>query len=178
MTTTIGIPTLHTDRLVLRAFRAADWDSFAAMEANPEVRRYRGGNLLSREEAWSAMQMLLGQWALRGYGVFAIAEGGTGRFAGFTGVLHPVDWPEPELAYSLDQPFWGQGYAVEAAAAARDWAFAQHGMERLASFILPDNARSIRVAETLGAVREGTVALRGFVAEWWVHRRPGVGVLV
>ena len=178
MTTTIEIPTLPTERLLLRAFRAADWDRFAMMESNPEVRRYRGANLLSREEAWSAMQLLLGQWALRGYGVFALAERNSNRFVGFAGVLHPPDWPEPELAYSLDQAFWGQGYAVEAAAAARDWAFANCGMERLASFILPDNARSVRVAQTLGAVREGTVALRGFVAEWWVHRRPGAGVLV
>ena len=178
MTTRIEIPTLHTDRLVLRAFRAGDWDRFAMMESNPEVRRYRGANLLSREEAWDAMQRNLGQWALRGYGVFAVAERNSGRFVGFAGVLHPVDWPEPELAYSLDQAFWGQGYAVEAAAAARDWAFEQHGMERLASFILPDNSRSIRVAQTLGAVREGTVVLRGFVAEWWVHPRPGIGVVV
>lgn len=178
MTTTIEIPTLHTDRLVLRAFRAGDWDRFAMMESNPDVRRFRGANLLSREEAWNSMQLLLGQWALRGYGVFALAERSSGRFIGFAGVLHPVDWPEPELAYSLDQAFWGQGFAMEAAAAARDWAFASCGMERLASFILPDNARSLRVAQTLGAVREGTVSLRGFVAEWWVHPRPGAGVLV
>ena len=178
MTTTIEIPTLQTERLVLRAFRAADWDRFAMMECNPEVRRYRGGNLLSREEAWTSMQILLGQWALRGYGVFALAERSSGRFVGFAGVLHPADWPEPELAYALDEAFWGQGYAVEAAAAARDWAFSHCDMERLASFILPDNTRSVRVAQTLGAVREGTVALRGFVAEWWVHRRPGVGVVV
>jgi RimJ/RimL family protein N-acetyltransferase len=178
MTTTIRIPTLETERLVLRAFRPADWDRFAMMESNPEVRRYRGANLLSRDDAWASMQSILGQWGLRGYGLFAVAERCSNRFMGFAGVLHPADWPEPELAYSLDAPFWGQGFAVEAAAAARDWAFAQQGFERLASFILPDNTRSIRVAQTLGAVREGMVALRGFVAEWWVHRRPGVGVIV
>ena len=178
MTTTIRIPTLETDRLVLRAFRPADWDRFADMESKPEMRRYRGANLLSREEAWASMQLILGQWGLRGYGLFAVAERGGAPFIGFAGVLHPADWPEPELAYSLDVPFWGQGFAVEAAAAARDWAFADHDFERLASFILPDNSRSIAVAQTLGAVREGMVALRGFAAEWWVHRRPGAGVIV
>lgn len=178
MTTRFEIPTLHTDRLILRAFRAADWDRFSMMECNPEVRRYRGNNLLSREEAWTSMQLFLGQWALRGYGVFALQEQSSHRFVGFAGVLHPADWPEPELAYSLDTSFWGQGFAVEAAAMARDWAFAHTDIERLGSFILPDNTRSLRVAQTLGSVREGTVALRGFVAEWWVHRRPGVGVLV
>ena len=94
-----------------------------------------------------------------------------GRFAGWAGILHPLEWPEPELAYSLDQPFWGRGPRHRGGAAARDWAFAAHRFTRLASFIRPDNARSIRVAKRLGAVRDGTVELRGFQAEWWVHRR-------
>ena len=49
MGTTFEIPTLRTDRLMLRAFRAADLDACATMEANPEVRRFLGGNLLSRD---------------------------------------------------------------------------------------------------------------------------------
>jgi RimJ/RimL family protein N-acetyltransferase len=176
MSTTFEIPTLYTERLVLRAFRAADLDAFAAMGANAEVRRFLGGNLLSRTETWGLLERVLGQWALRGYGLFAVET--EGRCAGWTGILHPMEWPEPELAYSLDQPFWGRGLASEAARAARDWAFSRLGFSRLASFIMPDNARSIRVAEKLGAVREGMVELRGFQAEWWVHRSPGHGPIV
>ncbi len=177
MSSTFEIPTLRTERLVLRAFRAADLDAFAAMGANAEVRRFLGaGRLLSTAESWGLMERVLGQWALRGYGLFAVET--EGRCAGWAGVLHPLEWPEPELAYTLDQPFWGRGLAGEAAGAARDWAFARHGFSRLASFILPDNARSIRVAEKLGAVREGIVELRGFQAEWWVHRSPGHGPIV
>jgi RimJ/RimL family protein N-acetyltransferase len=176
MSNTFEIPTLRTERLVLRAFRAADLDALAAMGANAEVRRFLGGNLLSRTETWGLMERVLGQWALRGYGLFAVET--EGRCAGWTGVLHPMEWPEPELAYTLDQPFWGRGLASEAARAARDWAFACLGMSRLASFILPGNARSIRVAEKLGAVREGTIELREFHAERWVHRSPGHGPIV
>lgn len=160
MRMTFEIPTLRTERLVLRAFRAADLDALAAMQANAEVRRFLGtGNLLTRDETWTLMERVLGQWLLRGYGIFAVEA--EGCCAGWAGVLHPVEWPEPELAYSLDQPFWGRGLATEAARAARDWAFATHGFTRLASFIRPDNARSIRVAQKLGAVREGMVELRG-----------------
>jgi RimJ/RimL family protein N-acetyltransferase len=178
MTTTFEIPTLRTARLVLRGFGAADLDAWAAMEADPEVRRYRGNNARTRAEAWTAMESALGQWALRGYGLFALEFAADACFAGFAGILHPADWPEPELGYSLAQEFWGQGLATEAAGAARDWAFARHGFARLASFILPDNARSIRVAERLGAVREGMVEVRGFQAEWWVHFAPGRGPTV
>lgn len=170
--TVIRIPELRTERLVLRTFRASDLDAFATMESDPEVRRYRGGNLRSTEESWGVMASGLGQWALRGYGVFALEEKQSGRFAGFAGIFHPFDWPEPEIGYSLARPFWGQGLAREAVTVARDWAFAALPSSALPSFIMPDNTRSIQVAKALGAVREGSVTLRGFVSERWVHRRP------
>ncbi len=171
MTTTFEIPTLRTERLILRAFRAADIDAWAAMESDPEVRRYRGNNPRDRAQAWAVMESSLGQWALRGYGLFAVERVADACFVGFTGVLHPVDWPEPELSYSLARAAWGNGFATEAAAAAREWAFGGPGFTRLASFILPENSRSLRVAQKLGATRDGTVTLLGFEAEWWVHRK-------
>ncbi len=167
MSSIFEIPTLHTDRCTLRAFQAADLDAVAAMQANPDVRRFLGGNLLSRAESWSLMERILGQWALRGYGVFAVEA--EGRCAGWAGVLHPLEWPEPELAYSLDQPFWGRGIATEAVRAARTWAFTRLDVGRLASFIVPENTRSVRVAQKLGAVRDGATTIRGFAVDWWVH---------
>ncbi len=169
MSTRFEVPTLHTDRLTLRAFAAKDLDAMAAMQANPDVRRYLGGHLLTRDETRAMMERMLGQWALRGYGLFAVEA--ERRFAGWAGVLHHLEWPEPELAYSLDQPFWGRGIATEAARTARDWAFDRFGFARLASFIMPDNARSARVAEKLGAVRDGTTTIHGFTVDWWVHWR-------
>jgi RimJ/RimL family protein N-acetyltransferase len=139
------------------------------MQANPEVRRFLGGNLLSRAEAWSMMERQFGQWGLRGYGLFAVEV--DQRYAGWAGVLHPLDCVEPELAYSLDQPFWGHGFAAEAARAAAGWAFARFDFPRLASFIAPANLRSVRVAEKLGARREGTTTIHGFPVDWWVHRK-------
>src|SRR6185437_7379906 len=119
------------------------------------------------------MTMAVGQWGLRGYGFFAVEA--EGRFAGRIGVLHPLEWPEPELAYALEAPFRGRGLASEAEGAVRDWAFARFGWGRLASFILPANERSAGVAARLGAVKQGTVELRGFVAARWVHWAAGQG---
>jgi RimJ/RimL family protein N-acetyltransferase len=91
---------------------------------------------------------------------------------GSVGLFEPLDWPEPEVAYSLDEPFWHQGFATEAAGAARDWLFANFPVDRLTSFIRPENGASIRVAERLGAVLEGTTELRGVIFQHWVHHRP------
>jgi RimJ/RimL family protein N-acetyltransferase len=178
MGTTFEIPTLRTDRLLMRAFRPGDIDAWASMEADPEVRRYRGNDPRTRDDVWGMMERALGQWALRGYGLFAVVRLEDEQFAGFAGILHPADWPEPELSYSLAQPFWGRGLATAAARTARDWVFAERGLKRLASFIMPENTRSIRVAEKLGTIRESMLTLRGFEAQWWVHFSPGHGPIV
>jgi RimJ/RimL family protein N-acetyltransferase len=170
------IPTLTTPRITLRAFRATDWHAFTAMNADPAVRQFLGGAILTPEQSWTQMEAILGQWMLRGYGLFAVEI--NGRFAGRVGILHPAEWPEPELAWSLAQPFWGQGFATEAAAEARRWAFAQFGWDHLVSYILPTNQASRRVAEKLNAVREGSITLRGFTADIWTHPAPNHGVMV
>lgn len=170
------IPTLKTGRLTLRAFRAADWDDYSAIMADPAVREPLGGRLLTRQQSWEQMEAFLGQWALRGYGMFAVDLGG--RFIGRVGILHFIDWPEPELAWTLAAPAWGQGLATEAARCVRDWAFTTLGWDRLVSFIASTNARSQRVAEKLGAARQGAVELRGTPVPVWVHPPPGGGIRV
>jgi hypothetical protein len=106
---TFEIPAVTTERLVLRAFRPADLDAYAAMQANPEVMRYLVmGRTSTRVEVWRTMATSLGQWALRGYGMWACEMIAGGVFVGSVGIFEPLDWPEPELAYALDQPFWGQ----------------------------------------------------------------------
>ena len=172
--TRIDIPTLRTDRLVLRSFRADDLDAYAAMQANPEVMRYLGtGQPRSRSESWDAMARVIGQWGLRGYGQFALEDVASGRLVGRAGILHPLDWEGPELAYGLDQPFWGQGFATEACTALHRWAFSVLGLPSLVSYILPANTRSRRVLVKLGATRGPDALLFGTItAECW-HHQPG-----
>jgi RimJ/RimL family protein N-acetyltransferase len=167
---TFEVPTVTTGRLRLRAFRASDLNAYSAMQANPVVMRYLvTGRTARPAEVWRTMLMSLGSWALRGYGMWACERIDDEVFIGSVGVFHPLDWPEPEIAYSLDQPFWGQGLATEAARAARDWLFGHFPLTRAASFIHPDNLASKRVVERLGAACERTVELRGETYEHWVH---------
>ena len=171
--TAFEIPEVETARLRLRAFRPEDLDAYTAMQANPEVMRYLiPGGAVSRVDVWRTMATFIGQWVLRGYGMWACEEIASGHFVGSVGIFQPLDWPEPEIAYSLDRPFWGRGFATEAAGAARDWLFANFPFPRAASFIKPENRASIRVAERLGAVLKGTTELRGIAFQHWVHRRP------
>src|SRR5947208_8236304 len=64
---------------------------------------------------------------------------------------------QPELGWALSRAYWGRGYATEAAAAIRDWAFERPNIDRLVSLISPANVRSQRVAERLGAMPTETI---------------------
>ena len=154
--------TLETERLRLRAFRHEDLDAYAAICADPEVMRYLGtGVTLNRNDTWRAMAGILGHWKLLGYGMFAMEVRETGELIGRTGYLNPPGWPGFELGWVLGRPWWGKGYAVEAAIKCRDYAFDTMGRDRLISLIRPDNHRSIKVAEKIGEALAGEVELLG-----------------
>jgi RimJ/RimL family protein N-acetyltransferase len=156
------IPELETARLRLRAFRDSDLDAFAAMSADEEVMRYIGtGVALKRPEAWRSMAFFLGHWELRGHGMWALESKATGELIGRAGFLEPDGWPGFELGWLLSRSHWGQGYAKEAAKAALAYAFGTLKRDRVISLIRPDNARSIKLAVSLGYTRAADIELLG-----------------
>jgi RimJ/RimL family protein N-acetyltransferase len=159
---TVTIPTLTTDRLVLRPFRDDDLDAYAEICADPEVMRYLGdGKPLSRAEAWRQMAFIVGHWQLKGFGLWAVEEKASGALIGRAGLLHPEGWPGFELGWTLGRQWWGKGYATEAARMALRYAFEELDRDHVISLIRPENHPSIRVAERLGERLEGEVELFG-----------------
>ena len=158
----LSIPTLETERLLLRAFREDDLDPYAALCADAEVMRFLGtGITFNRGESWRSMAGFLGHWVLRGYGMWALEDKATGTFVGRAGFLNPEGWPGFELGWTLAREHWGKGYATEAARRALGFAFDDLGRDRVISLIRPANAGSIRVAERIGEARVGEVELLG-----------------
>jgi len=154
--------TLTTDRLALRMLRESDLDAYAEMCADPEVMRYIGdGQPLARPLAWRNLAMMVGHWALRGYGLWAVEERSSGVLVGRIGFWYPEGWPGFELGWMLRRAFWGRGYATEAARAALPIAFTQMKQPHVISLIHPENAASIRVAERLGERLHDTTEVMG-----------------
>ena len=160
---------LTTDRLRLRKWKRDDFEPLAAFLMDDTLARYRGGAKKTRDEAWDFMSAQLGQWELRGYGVFAITDRERGAVHGYSGLWHPLEWDEPELSYSLFGNAHGHGFATEAARRVREWAAHELGLKPLFSMIHPDNTPSIRVAERLGATREGQLKHAGEMFNTYRH---------
>jgi RimJ/RimL family protein N-acetyltransferase len=169
----VEAPTLETERLRLRGFRHTDLDAYARFCADPEVMRYiAAGMPLNRGEAWRQMAFFAGHWSLLGYGMWALEEKESGVLVGRVGFLQPPEWPDFELGWLLGRPFWGRGYALEAARVALTYAFETLGRDRVISLIRPANHRSIKLAKQLGERLVEEVEIFGGTAMLYEVRKP------
>jgi ribosomal-protein-alanine N-acetyltransferase len=147
------IPTLTTERLTLRAPRLSDFEAHVAFKTSDRA-AFVGGKTTAAE-AWHHLCALIGQWQLRGYGRWMVTETATDRPMGVVGIHHPLDWPEAEIGWTVYAEGEGKGYACEAAKAARSYAYDTLGWSTIASFVNPDNARSVALAKRLGCRPDG-----------------------
>jgi len=169
------IPRLETERLILREWRADDFEPFAQFMADEEVMRHLGGRALSRGDAWRNLARAIGHWHLRGYGTWAVQRKEDGALAGRVGLINPEGWPGLEVGWTLGRPYWGKGYATEAAIASLNYGFTTQKVDRLISVIDPANAASQAVARRIGEKKgERTVLTiedESFPADIWYITR-------
>jgi RimJ/RimL family protein N-acetyltransferase len=165
------IPSLTTERLLLRAFRAEDFALYAELNADPAVMRYID-SVQDCAAAFRSFCAAIGHWTARGYGPWAVEERATGGVVGRAGLLRWEEWPGIEVGYTLHPSAWGKGYATEAARRALQYAHEVVGARNVISLIDPENDASIRVANRLGAkfAREATV--RGHLVHVYAHPDP------
>ncbi len=170
--TVADFPRLQTARLTLRLPQASDFDTWATCMASDRS-RFIGGPV-ERAFAWRSFCHLGGHWMMRGYGMFIFADPETDAPYGMTGPWFPEGWPEQEIGWTVwDAAIEGKGYALEAASAARAWAYGSLGWQTAISLIDPGNDRSIALAHRMGAAYEGdyTHVQYGLMQVW---RHPGV----
>ena len=166
------IPTLETERLILRAIDPErDLDAWAAAMADEETVRYIGGKTMNRAESWRNMAMVMGHWDIRGDGFFSVEEKATGRWVGRVGPWFPEGWPEPEVGWTIIREHWGKGYGAEAGRAAIDYARDVLGWTRVIHAILEGNLGSAALAEKLGSTKQREVQGLGGVTEdtVWIY---------
>ncbi|MEM7490572.1 MAG: GNAT family N-acetyltransferase [Pseudomonadota bacterium] len=163
------IPTLTTDRLILRAPRAEDVPPFAAFYAS-DAARFVGGPMPDWK-VWRYLAEVVGHWTFRGFGRWIVTRRDDDVAIGLVGLHHPPDWPEPEIGWMLWET--GQGLGTEAAYAARRWGYGPGGLPTLISSIDAGNARFIALAERMGARPDGSFAHPQYGSlDIWRHPAP------
>ena len=151
-------PKLDAERVLLRQWRSADFPAYQAYYANPETAQYVGG-VKDSQAAWRHMASVIGHWALRDYGVWAVEEKQQGRFIGCAGFWMPEQWPQ------LEMPFWFLPDAYESGLAADALrAVAQYGHLRFSdvdfvTYIPVGAAAANGLAASIGGRRTGVIDL-------------------
>ena len=172
MTTTITIPTLHTENLSLRAPKPADLAAYTAFRSDPVQTKNLGGPFTD-EQAFSQLGEIVGHWQLRGFGRFIVADKSTDEALGVVGPFFPPDWPEREIAWSVFASAQGRSIAYEAVLAARQFAYGTLGWTTAISLISPGNPPSAAVAQRLGAwLEQETEHVRFGPMQIWRHPGP------
>jgi RimJ/RimL family protein N-acetyltransferase len=152
-----GGPSLRTERLLLRRWRQSDRDAFVALNSDPAVMEYFLSTL-TRVESDALADRIETEFVKRGYGLWAVEVPGLSQFIGYVGLAYhdfPARFtPAVEIGWRLDRPFWGQGFATEAAKAAVADGFERARLDEIVSFTATINLRSIRVMHKLGMTRD------------------------
>lgn len=154
----LGIgPTLTTQRLILRPWREADIEPFAAMNADPRVMRFFP-RPLGRDESHAFVERIEAGFEEHGYGLWVVERREAAGFLGFTGLLvHTFEapfTPATEVGWRFLSDAWGNGYATEAAREALRYGFEVAGLAEILSWTSVLNEPSIRVMQRLGMHRD------------------------
>ena len=150
------IPTLETERLILRPHRREDFEALHAMWTHPSVYKYISGQPSTREQSWARLLRCAGMWQLIGYGFWAMEEKASGRFVGELGFgnfereMEPRFGDTPEMGWVLAPEIHGKGFGSEALARVVAWGDRFFTLDTARCIISPDNVASLRLAAKAG----------------------------
>ena len=150
MTQQPAIPTVATERLIMRPFTMEDAEPLFTMQQVKGVRRYMPTTDPPTEE--QVREMILGSldhWCEHGFGRWSLERREAAGFIGWCGLKHLSETDEVEVAYMLARDHWGRGLATEAAGAAVRFGFETVGLKTIVALVHPDNKASRRVIEKL-----------------------------
>ena len=156
---------LRTARLVLRPPEIDDAEAVFAMHADPEVMRYWA------TPPWHAMDQAVDRIEkdraslLDGSAIRLLLQPAAGGpvLGAATLFAFVAQSCRAEVGYILSRPAWGRGLMQEALGALLHYGFGELGLRRIEADIDPRNARSARILERLGFIREGHLRERWVV---------------
>ncbi|MGN8644512.1 GNAT family N-acetyltransferase [Gracilibacillus sp. HCP3S3_G5_1] len=142
---------METERLYLRELKMEDTEKLAEVLSDSESMQYYPKPFNKKEvEKWI-------QWNIENYqkynhGLWAVILKDADLFIGDCGITMQKIEEEtvPEIGFHIIKDYWNKGYATEAAAACREYAFEVLHYPKVFSYATIKNIPSQRVAEKIG----------------------------
>ena len=155
--TRMSLIELHTPRLHLRNWQAADLPRFAALNDHAQVMQHFPGRF-NREQSDALAARIQRHIEQYGFGVWVLESHEQPGMIGILGLQHVLFdsafTPAVEIAWRLLPDYWHQGLATEAAQAALSFAFEQLELPQVLAFTVPANQPSQALMQRLGMQRD------------------------
>ena len=150
-------PRLQTERLLLRGFRPADAPAVRELAGAFEVAKttlniphpYKE----SMAEAWISTHQE--DFEAGRSLIFALTLAEQQQLIGAMGLIITSRYNRAELGYWVGKPYWGHGYATEAAAAVLRFGFQELNLNKIHASHMSHNPASGRVMQKIGMQQEG-----------------------
>ncbi|MBP5494109.1 MAG: GNAT family N-acetyltransferase [Lachnospiraceae bacterium] len=142
---------LETERLVLREMNTDDFNALKAVLGDREIMAHYPYDF-DDKRVMDWIERNVNRYKENGFGLWAVCLKETGEMIGDCGLtLQNIEGEMlPEIGYHILRDCQHKGYAKEAAAAVRDWAFTNTDYPSLYSYCKYTNVPSIKTAEAIG----------------------------
>ncbi len=159
---------LQTERLALRAYALTDIPALVTLAGAREVAATTGRIPHPYSEA-DARDFIAStqEDELRGTGLhlaIALRDSDGDTLCGGVGLRIEREHSRAELGYWIGLPYWGNGYATEAAKALVQYGFEILGLHRIFACHFNGNSASARVLRKVGMRHEGSQ--RAHIVKW------------
>ena len=153
---------LETERLLLRWLTVDDAEFIMALVNEPSWLRFIGDRgVRSVDDARGYIANGPAEmYARLGFGLFLVERRDDGVPVGMCGLIKRDGLDDVDIGFAFLPRFWGQGYALESAAAVLAYGQAELGFKRIVAITSKDNDRSIRLLESIGMTFEKSIRLR------------------
>lgn len=153
--------TLQTDRLLLEHFSFEDCEfilrllnepSFIENIGDKGVRDLEGARAYLRDGPMAS-------YVANGFGLFRVGLKESGDCIGMCGLISREILDDVDIGYGFLPEFWGQGYAIESAAAVMRYGREQLGFKRIVAVVSPGNTSSVKLLQKLGMRQSGKIRM-------------------
>ncbi len=164
---------LATERLRFHPWQKGDFPLLVALHGDPEVQHFLEMGEAPWDEAVlrSKFEDFRADYAAHGWSKFKVLDA-HGTFLGRAGFGRFAPTGELELGYSFMRPYWGCGYATEAASALLEWIYHAAPVDRVIGFAVAEHRASRRVLEKIGMAFTGLRDVDGLPNAFYRHQRP------
>ena len=159
------LPTLETERLILRKMVLNDAEAVFAYASNSEVSRYTLWEThRSIEDSRAFLEFATQKYENGGEPDWGIVYRGNGCLVGACGLVNwEAEHARAEVGFVLSREYWGRGLISEAVRAILRFGFERMNLNRIEARCIAENAASARVMEKAGMVYEGTLRQREYI---------------